>query len=155
MPGPAPRPAGVARASVLTAAALALAGAAPPEIRIDLPEPPASEATADEVARGGELYRRLCAECHGENAVSGTAFSDLRYVPTAVHLSWDAIVRGGIYATAGMPGFADSLSGDDAEAVRAWVIARAAAAWRECAGIDRGEEPERYRDACTRALPAE
>ena len=141
------------------AAAQAPAGSAPDEaefeLRVELPEPPAIEATAEELARGAALYAAECASCHGDGAVSGSETSDLRYSPTAVHRSWNAIVVEGIYATGGMPAFKATLSPKDAEAIRAFVVHEARSAYETCNAIDRDTEPARHQSLCTRTLPAD
>lgn len=125
------------------------------EFRVELPEPPALEATEEELARGAALYAAECASCHGDGAVSGTETSDLRYSPTAVHRSWNAIVVEGIYATAGMPAFKATLSTKDAEAIRIFVVHEARIAYETCNAIDWNAEPARYQSLCTRALPGD
>ena len=141
------------------AVAQAPAGSAPDEaefeFRVDLPEPPALETTEEELARGEALYAAECASCHGDEAVSGTATSDLRYSATAVHRSWNAIVVEGIYATGGMPAFKATLSTKDAEAIRAFVVHEARIAYETCNAIDRDTEPSRHQSLCTRALPGD
>lgn len=143
-------------ASSAIAAAQPPAGAtsneAEPEFRVELPEPPATKAADADVARGAALYAAHCASCHGDGAVSGSEYSDLRYTPTAVHRSWNAIVVEGIYATAGMPAFKGKLSGAEAESIRSFVIQEARTAYETCTTIDRNAEPTRHRNLCTRAL---
>ncbi|MXY53025.1 MAG: cytochrome c [Gammaproteobacteria bacterium] len=125
------------------------------EFRVELPEPPVLEATGEEVDRGASLYAAMCASCHGDEAVSDSATSDLRYSPIAVHRSWNAIVVEGIYATGGMPAFKASISTKDAEAIRAFVVQQARIAYETCNAIDRDAEPARHQSLCTRVLPGD
>ncbi|MDE0008576.1 MAG: cytochrome c, partial [Gammaproteobacteria bacterium] len=125
------------------------------EFRVELPEPPALEATEEELARGAALYAAQCASCHGHGAVSDSEISDLRYTSTAVHRSWNAIVVEGIYATGGMPAFKASLSTEDAEMIRAFVVERARIAYETCNAIDRDAEPVHHQRLCTRVLPGD
>ena len=149
----------VVLAAAWSAAAQAPAGSAPDEaefeFRVELPEPPALDATEEELARGAALYADNCASCHGDGAVSDREISDLRYTPTAVHRSWNAIVVEGIYTTGGMPAFKASLSTEDAEAIRAFVVQEARIAYETCNAINRGAEPARYQSLCTRVLPGD
>ena len=80
------------------------------------------------IDRGRERYANLCFSCHGTGVVSSGLYPDLRHAAPAVHAQWDAIVRGGLRTPEGMPSFADQLSAEDAEAIRAYVLHRA---WHE------------------------
>ncbi|MGB9336194.1 MAG: PQQ-dependent dehydrogenase, methanol/ethanol family [Candidatus Acidiferrales bacterium] len=96
-----------------------------PEIEKPVLHPPPSTASAADVARGAEMYQRYCAMCHGDVAVSGNVLPDLRYSSTLANDSWFQIVLGGLLKPNGMVSFEKELSRHDAEAVRAYVIARA------------------------------
>ena len=66
--------------------------------------------------------------CHGLNAVSGLLIPDLRgsaYLWDAA--SWDTVVLDGALAANGMAAMASFLSGEDSQAIRAYVIQQA---WR-------------------------
>lgn len=99
----------------------------------DLPElvklpldPPASRADAATIALGGEKYARYCAVCHAAGAVGSTLLPDLRRSGTLGDPgSWQAVVREGILTDNGMVSFASSLSEEESEAIRAYVIHRA------------------------------
>jgi len=71
------------------------------------------------------MYQRYCAMCHGDVAVSGNVLPDLRYSSTLANDQWFEIVLGGLLKPNGMVSFEKELSRHDAEAVRAYVIARA------------------------------
>ncbi|MEC9362570.1 MAG: PQQ-dependent dehydrogenase, methanol/ethanol family [Pseudomonadota bacterium] len=89
-----------------------------------LPEPPPLSDDADRIARGRDLYNTHCGACHGMSAVAGSVLPDLRYLTPARHESFDAIL-GGALAARGMPSFSATLSADDIDAVRQYVIKRA------------------------------
>jgi quinohemoprotein ethanol dehydrogenase len=86
---------------------------------------PAQPISAELEARGRAVYGRHCIFCHGVAAESSGLVPDLRHASLAVHEDWNAIVLGGTRQSRGMPSFADHLSQADAQAVRAYVIARA------------------------------
>jgi len=79
-----------------------------------------------QIAAGSSLYERYCASCHGVMLFSGGALPDLRRsAMTATTEVFQSIVLEGALLDRGMAGFAEVLSSDDAEAIRAY-IARAA-----------------------------
>jgi quinohemoprotein ethanol dehydrogenase len=90
------------------------------------PEPIANDATAEEVARGAELFGQRCSMCHGVAAQSGGSIADLRYAVPATIDAFERIVRGGAYAGLGMPAF-DWLSDTDVAALRGYILSRRAA----------------------------
>jgi len=59
------------------------------------------------------------------NAVAG-ALPDLRYATLDVHRQFLSIVLGGARQELGMPSFGDSLTAQQAEAIQAYVLSRAA-----------------------------
>jgi mono/diheme cytochrome c family protein len=79
------------------------------------------------VARGETVFGTYCGRCHGRaGAVNHGILPDLRYSATLASSEvWQAIVLDGRLARNGMAGFASVLSRNDAEAVRAYVIAQA------------------------------
>ena len=85
-----------------------------------------SAATAEQVARGAELYGQRCSMCHGVNAASGGSIADLRYASPATFDAFDRIVRQGAYTGLGMPMF-DWFTERDVVALRAYVLSRRAA----------------------------
>jgi quinohemoprotein ethanol dehydrogenase len=76
-------------------------------------------------AKGKLLFVARCATCHGGDVISGGAAPDLRAsaVPTSAE-AFSHVVRDGGLEAAGMPRFGE-LSGDDAEAIRAYIRQRA------------------------------
>jgi PQQ-dependent dehydrogenase (methanol/ethanol family) len=88
-------------------------------------EAPAPSAPEEAVARGHTLYHQWCMFCHGIGARSGGLLPDLRLAKRDIYTQWQDIVIGGLRAERGMPSFAGSLSREDADAIRAYVIAQA------------------------------
>jgi len=98
---------------------------AAPEATPGVLTPPPVTASAATIKKGEELYQRYCGGCHGDVAVSGGVLPDLRYSGALASEKWFSIVRDGILAQYGMVGFSTELSRQDANAIRAYVIARA------------------------------
>jgi PQQ-dependent dehydrogenase (methanol/ethanol family) len=99
---------------------------APPDRAPDKLDPPPATAGAAQVAAGRAIFARRCYVCHGSAAISGGEAPDLRYsAALGDAATFRSIVLEGALAANGMPGFADALSGREADAVRAYVIARA------------------------------
>ena len=87
-------------------------------------DPPPSTGTPQQIALGQAKYGRYCAVCHGPGAVGSTVLPDLRRRASLASAdAWLSIVSEG--TGNGMAGFATSLSKDEIEAVRAYVIDRA------------------------------
>jgi quinohemoprotein ethanol dehydrogenase len=88
--------------------------------------PPKSTASAETLALGHATYQDVCMGCHGLNAVSGLLIPDLR---GSAYLwdekGWEAVVRGGLLKDRGMASFADNVSAEQAQAIRAYVIQQA------------------------------
>ncbi len=103
-------------------------GALPPEPELAaLPlDPPASRASEETIALGGEKYARYCSVCHGPGAVGSTVLPDLRRSATlGDKRTWLAVVNEGMLKDQGMVSFAGSLTEEEMDAVRAYVIHRA------------------------------
>jgi len=101
-----------------------------PDATVDyppLPDQPALQASADEIARGAELYAVNCRSCHGDNAAArlGGAIPDLRFANRETHSTWHGIVIGGARAARGMPSI--PLSSEDSEAIRNYVLSKSEA----------------------------
>jgi quinohemoprotein ethanol dehydrogenase len=90
------------------------------------PTPLPLTASADVVLRGNHLFHTWCSACHGIGAVGGGVISDLRYLPAETHGAFPDIVLRGTLVGKGMPSFAQWLEEEDVEAIRAYVLARAA-----------------------------
>src|SRR5690606_9903369 len=84
--------------------------------------PPESTASPETIALGFATYQDVCMGCHGLNAVSGLINHDLR---GSAYLrddkGWEAVVRGGQLKERGMASFADNISAEQAQAIRAYV----------------------------------
>ncbi len=71
-------------------------------------------------------YARNCAVCHGLFAVSSGALPDLRWSDySASKELWEAVIIDGALQSNGMVSFADVLSPEDVEAIRAYVVTQA------------------------------
>ncbi|MBC7983829.1 MAG: PQQ-dependent dehydrogenase, methanol/ethanol family [Candidatus Obscuribacterales bacterium] len=80
-----------------------------------------------DAAAGRLAYEKTCAGCHGVDAV-GAAAPDLRYVRSIIDAAeFKSIVLDGARSDKGMIGFAALLKPADAEAIRAYLVSRAAA----------------------------
>ena len=122
---------------------------------LEIPEPPAMETTAEQVADGRMLYHTYCALCHGPGVTgSGGGTPDLRYSSADVHGSWDAIVLQGAFRGKGMASFEHVLSAEDSQAIRAYVVSQAEASIALCQSEYRKNYPEVVGNACVRAQSA-
>ena len=92
----------------------------PTETRV---EPPLARAPEAVVSQGAKLYATTCAACHGENVRGG--IKDLRWMTRETHAKFRDIVLGGIYTEKGMVSFRNELSDADADAIHAYITARA------------------------------
>ncbi|HEX5420062.1 MAG TPA: PQQ-dependent dehydrogenase, methanol/ethanol family, partial [Gammaproteobacteria bacterium] len=99
---------------------------APPASAI--PPPPNTQEPEAEVQEGAVLYSAQCAVCHGQNAVGGV--KDLRHMTPEAHAAFLDIVLGGARKEKGMESFKDSLTQEQAEAIHAYVVARAQEDWQ-------------------------
>lgn len=83
--------------------------------------------------RGAETYGRRCTQCHGINGASGGMVPDLRRstVP-ASREAFDAIVRGGVLVSRGMPAF-EELSPGEVEDARYFIRLQAHLARQQAA----------------------
>ncbi|MBV7258299.1 PQQ-dependent dehydrogenase, methanol/ethanol family [Erythrobacter crassostreae] len=89
-------------------------------------DPPPSRASAETIALGAEKYARYCTVCHAPAAVGSTVLPDLRRAGSLGNAgAWEAVVHGGILKDNGMVSFADSLSKEEIQAIREYVIFRA------------------------------
>ena len=104
------------------------------------PGPPAVPRVSEDVIENGNaLYHRICAGCHGIRAVSSGVIKDLRHMTAETHAAFDDIVLRGVRERLGMASFADVLRPAEAEAVHAYVIARANEDWGR--DTSRGDTP--------------
>ncbi|MFZ9395330.1 MAG: PQQ-dependent dehydrogenase, methanol/ethanol family [Erythrobacter sp.] len=98
----------------------------PPPLRDLVLDPPAFTGTEVQVARGKALYGQYCTACHGDAAVAGQLNPDLRHSPTIGRTeAIRAIVIDGALKHNGMVSFKQVVTGNDAEAIRQYLIKRA------------------------------
>jgi alcohol dehydrogenase (cytochrome c)/quinohemoprotein ethanol dehydrogenase len=89
-------------------------------------DPPAEIGDAATWTAGKATYHMYCGVCHGDAAVSGGVLPDLRLSPVNRGADvWEKVVRGGERQDRGMVSFAEVLSSEESEKVRAYVIHRA------------------------------
>jgi quinohemoprotein ethanol dehydrogenase len=87
------------------------------------------------LSEGTVHYARNCAVCHGPLAISSGVLPDLRWSAiTGNKEAWKGVVLDGNLSANGMVSFADYLTPDEAEAIRAYVLAQAHAAAKATGG---------------------
>lgn len=86
----------------------------PPYLDIDDPQPP------ELVEKGKVLYQNTCGDCHSLYG-EGTGFPDLRRMSRNTYDHFRDVVLGGALKEGGMASFADKLSAEDADAIRAYI----------------------------------
>jgi quinohemoprotein ethanol dehydrogenase len=74
------------------------------------------------VNRGQALYQTWCFMCHGNGMNAGGTIADLRYAAPATYQDFRGIVIDGKFQSLGMPSFKQWLTGEDADAIRAYVL---------------------------------
>jgi quinohemoprotein ethanol dehydrogenase len=82
------------------------------------------------------LFGQTCAVCHGQSAIGGV--KDLRHMTKETHAAFLDIVLRGKYQAKGMASFADILKPEDAEAIHAYLIARANEDWGGAQSLSSG-----------------
>lgn len=92
--------------------------------KLSVPEPlPVDEAI---IKKGVSLYANNCVACHGDHAFSSGLTPNLRYSAiTASAEAWKSVIIDGSLASRGMPNFGSTLSTEEAEMIRAYVISEA------------------------------
>ncbi len=81
------------------------------------------------ISEGTVHYARNCAVCHGPLGVSSGVLPDLRWSAISGNKdAWKGVVLDGNLAANGMVSFADYVTPDEAEAIRAYVLTQAHAA---------------------------
>lgn len=82
--------------------------------------------TPEMLETGKVVFARNCLVCHGPMAVSSGVLPDLRWSAVSGDAdAWKAVVIEGSLSDNGMVSFSDYISEDDAEAIRAYVVAQA------------------------------
>ena len=90
------------------------------------PTPPENFGDQSQVDAGDLLFRRNCVICHGVQAIGGGVLPDLRYTPMIQSTeSFRSVLIDGALADRGMVSFAEILSAEDAESIRAYLVDRA------------------------------
>jgi quinohemoprotein ethanol dehydrogenase len=80
----------------------------------------------DQHQLGMQRFAESCHFCHGAFAVSGGVVPDLRWSAiSANEQAWDQVVREGALEKQGMVSFAENLTKEDTDAIRAYVIQQA------------------------------
>ena len=91
-----------------------------------IPAPPFSVGgTEEQVKQGMVAYHRVCAQCHGRDAVSTNAIPDLRHMTPETRAEFKDIVLKGKRIQKGMASFSDVVSDAEADDISAYLIARA------------------------------
>ena len=100
--------------------------------------PPLLTGSNEQVIDGEQAYGRLCAGCHGANAVADKSIPDLRYSTTlnVVH-DWNDVVMGGTRAANGMVSFRTLLGPGEAETILHYVVSQANKAKAEAEAASR------------------
>ena len=89
---------------------------------------PKSQPVGDEalVAKGLKLFSANCQFCHGAFAISSGVLPDLRWSPmTSSEAAWDSVLRDGVLSKRGMISFAEMLTKEETDAIRAYVVSQA------------------------------
>ncbi len=89
------------------------------------PPPVSFGGNEEEVKAGMAAYHKTCAQCHGRDAISTNAIPDLRHMTPETRAQFKEIVLKGSRADKGMQNFSDVVSDVDANAINAYLIARA------------------------------
>ncbi len=92
----------------------------------ELNPPPLASVNENLIQVGASHYSTLCATCHGPNAdgrTRGEVFPDLTRTPLLhTQEGFDVVVLEGLREEQGMVGFANELSAEDSEALRAYLV---------------------------------
>jgi mono/diheme cytochrome c family protein len=90
------------------------------------PNPAPDAFSAAQVAQGGDRYGIYCVRCHGPNASTNNVIPDLRRSPFLQSgAAWNSVVMKGALERNGMIGWSEFIKDDEAEAIRAFVSAKA------------------------------
>jgi quinohemoprotein ethanol dehydrogenase len=78
-----------------------------------------------QVKLGMAAYHRVCAQCHGRDAISTNAIPDLRHMTPETRAEFIDIVLQGKRLQKGMANFADMVTPAEADDINFYLIARA------------------------------
>ena len=119
----------------------------PPELN-----PPENFGSPELLAQGETHYNEHCASCHGNNGRVSSLFPDLKVAAALNNAAlFNAIVIDGALQNNGMVSFADDLTPEDANAVRAYVVSLANEAKNAPPNPFGGGRPAPAPGTCTRA----
>ena len=91
-----------------------------------IPPPPLNVGGTEEQVKSGQVaYHRVCAQCHGRDAISTNAIPDLRHMTPETRAEFKDIVLKGTRLQKGMANFSDVISEEEANGISAYLIARA------------------------------
>ena len=94
----------------------------PKERRIThIPEQKHPESDIDS---GNELFHTYCSHCHGSAARSSSVMPDLRHMTEGSWSGFNEIVQGGLLVSGGMASFADVLTPEETQQIKAYLVAR-------------------------------
>jgi quinohemoprotein ethanol dehydrogenase len=99
----------------------------PPEIA----PPPRPTGSVDQIRDGEFQYTKTCAQCHGRDAIGVNTIPDLRHMSPQTRAEFQDIVLRGTRASKGMVSFADQLTSAQADAIYAYLTARAWDDWNK------------------------
>lgn len=86
------------------------------------PTPPALVADAATIARGKALFQDNCQRCHALGGAPVAEYPNLWNLSPNTLRNFSAIVYGGAFRYAGMDSFADTLSKEDVDAIKAFIV---------------------------------
>ncbi|MXW54810.1 MAG: PQQ-dependent dehydrogenase, methanol/ethanol family [Gammaproteobacteria bacterium] len=122
----------------------------PPDITyVNIPVPPDIDGTAEQIENGRYLYGKYCSICHGAGVTSSSQVPDLKYLPSATHSRWNAVILNGIMRGVGMPGFSDVITESDSEDIQRYVIAVTKESIAFCESNYPEQYPELFGTSCT------
>ena len=99
------------------------------ELTLDRPEPPTTDASDEQIKRGGLAYMRFCARCHGAGVVSDGSVPDLRKIDPHWYENFDRVVLDGAMVDLGMPRFDAVLSTTQSAEIKAYILVQAKDQW--------------------------
>ncbi len=88
--------------------------------------PPDEFGSAEQIAEGASRYGKYCTICHGIGAVGGGVIPDVRRSAMITSTeSFNSVVLEGALESRGMASFAEALSADEVESIRAFIVSQA------------------------------
>jgi quinohemoprotein ethanol dehydrogenase len=93
------------------------------------PRPPASNHTEEQIRQGAAAYLRVCAQCHGRDAIPVNAIPDLRFMSEQTRGEFKDIVLKGTRTQKGMIAMADLVTEQEADSILGYVMARGREDW--------------------------